>query len=145
MSTSCSTLHVPYSLEPETDLDDALRSWLAFGHEKVAEVVALARALHDGRDAVADEIAASNAAVASRKKDPRLHNDQVRARIDSIVASGAHRGDAAAASREPGRAAASAAAADHDDRLLPADLGDPQGARGISGRRDRRGRVRRAG
>ncbi len=26
VSTSCSTLHVPYSLEPETELDDALRS-----------------------------------------------------------------------------------------------------------------------
>ena len=95
VSTSCSTLHVPYSLEPETGLDDNLRSWLAFGQEKVAEVVTLARALHEGRDAVADEIAASNAAVASRKSDPRLQNGQVRARIDSIVASGAHRGDAA--------------------------------------------------
>ncbi|MGO9926519.1 MAG: 5-methyltetrahydropteroyltriglutamate--homocysteine S-methyltransferase [Mycobacterium sp.] len=94
VSTSCSTLHVPYSLEPETDPDDALRSWLAFGAEKVDEVVVLARALHEGREAVTDEIAASNAAVASRKKDPRLHNGQVRARIDSIVASGAHRGDA---------------------------------------------------
>jgi 5-methyltetrahydropteroyltriglutamate--homocysteine methyltransferase len=95
VSTSCSTLHVPYSLEPETGLDDALRSWLAFGAEKVHEVATLARALKDGRDAVADEIAASNAAVASRKKDPRLHNNQVRARIDSITASGAHRGPAA--------------------------------------------------
>jgi 5-methyltetrahydropteroyltriglutamate--homocysteine methyltransferase len=95
VSTSCSTLHVPYSLEPETDLDDALRSWLAFGQEKVAEVVTLARALHEGREAVATEIEASNAAVASRKGDPRLHNDQVRARIDSIVASGAQRGEAA--------------------------------------------------
>ena len=95
VSTSCSTMHVPYSLEPESDLDDALRSWLAFGQEKVAEVVTLARALHDGRDTVGDEIAASNATVASRKSDPRLHNDWVRARIDSIIASGAHRGDAA--------------------------------------------------
>ena len=95
VSTSCSTLHVPYSLEPETDLDDALRSWLAFGAEKVHEVATLARALKDGREAVADEIAASNAAVASRKKDPRLHNNQVRARIDSITASGKHRGPAA--------------------------------------------------
>ena len=95
VSTSCSTLHVPYSLETETDLDDALRSWLAFGQEKVAEVVTLARALHEGREKVAGDIAASNAAVASRKSDPRLHNGQVRARIDSIVASGAHRGDAA--------------------------------------------------
>jgi len=95
VSTSCSTMHVPYSLEPETGLDDALRSWLAFGREKVAEVVTLARALQDGRDAVADEIAASNSAVASRKTDPRLHNERVRSRIDSIVASGTHRGDAA--------------------------------------------------
>jgi 5-methyltetrahydropteroyltriglutamate--homocysteine methyltransferase len=95
VSTSCSTLHVPYSLEPETGLDDALRSWLAFGQEKVVEVVTLARALKEGRDAVADDIAASNAAVASRKSDPRLHNDRIRARIDSIVASGTHRGDAA--------------------------------------------------
>lgn len=95
VSTSCSTLHVPYSLEPETGLDDALRSWLAFGQEKVAEVVTLSRALHEGRDAVAEDIEASNAAVASRRKDPRLHNDDLRARIDSIVASGTHRGDAA--------------------------------------------------
>jgi 5-methyltetrahydropteroyltriglutamate--homocysteine methyltransferase len=95
VSTSCSTLHVPYSLEPETDLDDALRSWLAFGAEKVHEVAILARALRDGREAVADEIAASNAAVASRRSDPRLHNGQVRARIDTIVASGAHRGPSA--------------------------------------------------
>ncbi|HXB89381.1 MAG TPA: 5-methyltetrahydropteroyltriglutamate--homocysteine S-methyltransferase [Mycobacterium sp.] len=98
VSTSCSTLHVPYSLEPETDLDDALRSWLAFGAEKVHEVATLARALRSdlgGRASVADEIAASNAAVASRKRDPRLHNNQVRARIDSITKSGTHRGPAA--------------------------------------------------
>jgi 5-methyltetrahydropteroyltriglutamate--homocysteine methyltransferase len=95
VSTSCSTLHVPYSLEPETDLDDALRSWLAFGAEKVHEVATLARALRDGRNAVAEEIEASNAAVASRRSDQRLHNNQVRARIDSITKSGTERGPAA--------------------------------------------------
>jgi 5-methyltetrahydropteroyltriglutamate--homocysteine methyltransferase len=100
VSTSCSTLHVPYSLEPETDLDDALRSWLAFGAEKVHEVSALARALKDGRDVVADEIAASNAAVASRKKDPRLNNNQVRARLDSIAKSGGTERGPAAERRE---------------------------------------------
>lgn len=96
VSTSCSTLHVPYTLDAETDLDDNLRSWLAFGAEKVTEVVTLARALRDGREAVADEIAASNAAVASRKADPRLRNEQVRSRIASITSTGAQRGDAAA-------------------------------------------------
>jgi 5-methyltetrahydropteroyltriglutamate--homocysteine methyltransferase len=95
VSTSCSTLHVPYSLAAETGLDDNLRSWLAFGAEKVHEVAVLARALRDGREAVTDEIAASAAAMASRRSDPRLRNAQIRARIDSIVASGAHRGPSA--------------------------------------------------
>ena len=100
VSTSCSTLHVPYSLEPETDLDDALRSWLAFGAEKVHEVVTLARALKDGRDAVANEIEASNAAVASRQKDPRLNNSKVRERLHSITTSGGTERGAAADRRE---------------------------------------------
>ena len=100
VSTSCSTLHVPYSLEPETDLDDALRSWLAFGAEKVHEVATLAKVLKDGRDAVADEIAQSNAAVASREKDPRLNNSEVRARLDSIATSGGTERGPAAERRE---------------------------------------------
>ncbi|MEB3061345.1 5-methyltetrahydropteroyltriglutamate--homocysteine S-methyltransferase [[Mycobacterium] zoologicum] len=97
VGTSCSLLHVPYSLEPETDpaLDDGLRSWLAFGAEKVTEVAVLARALTEGREAVAGAIAASDAAVASRKSDPRLNNADVRSRIAAITTAGSHRGSAA--------------------------------------------------
>ncbi|MGV0736874.1 5-methyltetrahydropteroyltriglutamate--homocysteine S-methyltransferase [Mycobacterium syngnathidarum] len=94
VSTSCSTLHVPYALDAEDDLDPALRSWLAFGFEKVTEVVALARGLKDGRDAISAEIAASHAAIESRKSDLRLNNSRVRERISAIVASGAKRGSA---------------------------------------------------
>ncbi|GII63663.1 5-methyltetrahydropteroyltriglutamate--homocysteine methyltransferase [Sphaerisporangium krabiense] len=45
VSTSCSLLHVPHSLERETGLDPALLRRLAFADEKVAEVVELARLL----------------------------------------------------------------------------------------------------
>jgi 5-methyltetrahydropteroyltriglutamate--homocysteine methyltransferase len=96
VSTSCSTLHVPYTLDAENDVDDRLRGWLAFGAEKVAEVVTLATALRDGRDAVATQIEASNHAIASRKADPRLRNEQIRASIEAITASGTHRGPAEA-------------------------------------------------
>ncbi|MGW3349000.1 5-methyltetrahydropteroyltriglutamate--homocysteine S-methyltransferase [Nonomuraea rubra] len=44
VSTSCSLLHVPYSLADETGLEPELRGRLAFAEEKVAEVVALAAA-----------------------------------------------------------------------------------------------------
>jgi 5-methyltetrahydropteroyltriglutamate--homocysteine methyltransferase len=94
VSTSCSTLHVPYSLDAEPDIDAALRSWLAFGFEKVTEVVTLARGLKDGREAIAADVAASNAAIASRRSDPRLNNGHVRSRISSIIASGTKRGPA---------------------------------------------------
>lgn len=92
VSTSCSTLHVPYSLTAETGIDDRLRSWLSFGVEKVTEVVTLAQALHGGRDTVALAIEASNAAMTSRSADPRLRNGQIRTRIDSIPTSGSRRG-----------------------------------------------------
>lgn len=95
VSTSCSTLHVPYAVDSETELDAALRSWLAFGAEKVAEVATLAHALRDGRDAVADAIAASTRVAAARKSDPRLHNATLRARLDTVLASGIARGPAA--------------------------------------------------
>ncbi|TGB45425.1 5-methyltetrahydropteroyltriglutamate--homocysteine S-methyltransferase [Mycolicibacterium peregrinum] len=94
VSTSCSTLHVPYTVDAEPDIDAALRSWLAFGAEKVTEVVALARGIGEGRDAISAEIAASDAAIASRKSDPRLNNSQVRERISAIITSGARRGPA---------------------------------------------------
>ena len=45
VSTSCSLLHVPYALTAETRLNPEVREWLAFGEEKVREVVALADAL----------------------------------------------------------------------------------------------------
>ncbi len=101
VSTSCSTLHVPYSLDAEPDIDAALRSWLAFGFEKVTEVVMLARGLKDGREAIAADVAASNAAIASRRSDPRLNNGHVRSRISSIIASGTKRGPADRCSRGP--------------------------------------------
>ncbi|CAJ1587215.1 5-methyltetrahydropteroyltriglutamate--homocysteine S-methyltransferase [[Mycobacterium] wendilense] len=94
VSTSCSTLHVPYSLDAEHDLDDTLRTWLAFGDEKVFEVATLAVALRKGREAVVGEIEASDAAAASRAADPRLHVGAVRERLTSVLATGAQRGPA---------------------------------------------------
>jgi 5-methyltetrahydropteroyltriglutamate--homocysteine methyltransferase len=94
VSTSCSTLHVPYTLGPEGDADAALRSWLAFGAEKVTEVVALARGLTDGREAIAAEVVASDEAIASRRSDPRLRNSDVRDCIAAITTTGTRRGSA---------------------------------------------------
>ena len=101
VSTSCSLLHVPYTLAAETGLDDALRGWLAFGAEKVAEVSLLSQALVGGVDAVARPFAAARAALASRATDPRLNNAAVRTRLDGLTEADARRGaDRSAAQAE---------------------------------------------
>ncbi|MFI6956385.1 5-methyltetrahydropteroyltriglutamate--homocysteine S-methyltransferase [Nocardia sp. NPDC050408] len=84
VSSSCSLLHVPYSLASETGLDQRLRSWLAFGAEKVAEVRLLATGLSAGSEAICDELAMVRAALATRRTDPRLGNPQVRARLATL-------------------------------------------------------------
>ncbi|WP_433610301.1 5-methyltetrahydropteroyltriglutamate--homocysteine S-methyltransferase [Prescottella agglutinans] len=85
VSTSCSLLHVPYALDGEDGLDGALRSWLAFGSEKIGEVAALATALRHGRDTIADELSDARAATATRAADPRLHDDTIRDRLAALT------------------------------------------------------------
>lgn len=86
VSTSCSLLHVPYSLEPETTLGGELRSWLAFGAEKIAEVSLLARALggelSDADQRTWEEAAA---AIASRASSTLTHNAAVRERLATVT------------------------------------------------------------
>ncbi|WP_067651896.1 5-methyltetrahydropteroyltriglutamate--homocysteine S-methyltransferase [Nocardia harenae] len=91
VSSSCSLLHVPYSLVPETDLDERLRGWLAFGDEKIAEIRVLATALTEGET---DALASARAAVADRKADPRLRVEAVRERLATLDADATRRAPA---------------------------------------------------
>ncbi len=84
VSSSCSLLHVPYTLTAEARLDEQLRSWLAFGAEKVAEVNVLARGLRAGPESIDTALAAARAALAARRSDPRLHDPQVRAKVAAL-------------------------------------------------------------
>lgn len=102
VSTSCSLQHVPVDLAAEDGLDPALRGRLAFARQKVDEVVLLGRALTEGTDAVATELAAARdaaAAVPEGARDPR-----VRARLDAI-GDGRPRTDYATRAAEQRRAA----------------------------------------
>ncbi|MFF2109304.1 5-methyltetrahydropteroyltriglutamate--homocysteine S-methyltransferase [Rhodococcus koreensis] len=103
VSTSCSLLHVPYTLQAEKNVDKALRSWLAFGTEKVREVVTLATALTEGRETVNEEFALARAAASTRTTDPRLRDDAIRARLETILSSDP--GRSPADQRRPAQAA----------------------------------------
>ncbi len=85
VAPSCGLLHVPVDLAQETGLDPDLKSWLAFASQKLEEVVALARGLDEGDAAIATELAASDAAVRSRRSSPLVHRRQVLQRAAGVT------------------------------------------------------------
>ncbi len=93
IGTSCSLLHVPYDVEAEPNLDPQVRPWLSFAAQKVREVVALGRALREGRDVVDSELTEARIAIAARTEAERVRNHRVRARIDSLRPADSGRAD----------------------------------------------------
>jgi 5-methyltetrahydropteroyltriglutamate--homocysteine methyltransferase len=86
IAPSCSLLHVPVDLNSEAKLDDEIKSWLAFANQKLDEINVLKTALNEGRGAAQDRLDVNAAAIASRRKSPRVTDPAVRAatsRIDS--------------------------------------------------------------
>jgi 5-methyltetrahydropteroyltriglutamate--homocysteine methyltransferase len=63
---SCSLQHVPHDLSSETGLPAEVQGWLAFARQKLLEIATVTRGLVEGHDAVAEALADSDAAVASR-------------------------------------------------------------------------------
>ncbi|THA71394.1 5-methyltetrahydropteroyltriglutamate--homocysteine S-methyltransferase [Streptomyces sp. A0958] len=85
VAASCSLLHVPLDTAPEKDIDPEILRWLAFARQKTAEVVTLAKGLARGTEAVAAEIAANRAALASRAGSPLTRDPVVRARAEAVT------------------------------------------------------------
>jgi 5-methyltetrahydropteroyltriglutamate--homocysteine methyltransferase len=84
IAPSCSLLHVPIDLELETGIDEELRSWLAFAIQKIEELAILARGIDEGREAIAEELARSDAARRTRAASPRIHSAAVAARLGAV-------------------------------------------------------------
>jgi len=91
VSTSCSLLHSPVDLTLETSLDDELKSWLAFAVQKIDEVKLIDKALCDGIQSIDHELAACDAAFASRSKSHRIHDAKVATRMKNITPAMAQR------------------------------------------------------
>ncbi len=91
VSTSTSLLHVPHDVNDEPALDAELKSWLAFADQKVGEVVTLAKALDQGRAAVAAEIDAAGAALADRLASGGVRRADVRERLEGLTEDAFHR------------------------------------------------------
>jgi 5-methyltetrahydropteroyltriglutamate--homocysteine methyltransferase len=74
VAPSCSLLHVPYDVLREDNIQPEVRQWLAFAEQKLTEVVALGRALHEGRDSIATIVRENVVAIQSRATSSLVHD-----------------------------------------------------------------------
>ncbi|MFG2268768.1 5-methyltetrahydropteroyltriglutamate--homocysteine S-methyltransferase [Streptomyces chartreusis] len=91
VAASCSLLHVPLDAAAERDIEPQIRRWLAFARQKTAEVVTLAKGLAQGTGAIAAELAANRADLASRAGSPITRDAAVRSRAAAVTAADARR------------------------------------------------------
>jgi len=91
LSTSCSLLHVPYSLKYEQTADPEIGSWMSFAEEKLRELADI-RAIYSGgkeknhRVKMSGEAFVQNRkAIQGRSSSPRASNDEVRRRVSSMA------------------------------------------------------------
>ena len=84
IAPSCSLLHSPQDLAVEEKLNGEIKSWMAFAAQKLVELGVVKRALEHGKDSVAAELKASDAAAADRATNKLIHNDAVKARLANL-------------------------------------------------------------
>lgn len=84
LAPSCSLLHVPVSLKNETKIDPKIRDWLAFGEEKVAELVTLTTAINCGNQVVDNELKQNQECCDKRKHSTLVHNVDVAQALQQI-------------------------------------------------------------
>lgn len=87
LSTSCSLLHVPYSLEYEGSLDPEIRSWMSFAGEKLGELSDIAGiyASQSNGEAMQKKLETNRRIIQGRLHSTMVIDPAVRERTHSIT------------------------------------------------------------
>lgn len=84
IAPSCSLLHVPVDLNLETELDEEVRSWMAYAVQKLEELAILGKALKSGREAVAEQLQDNLKCLTNRRESSRVNNSKVTSAVALI-------------------------------------------------------------
>ena len=85
LAPSCSLLHCPIDLDAEVNLDEELKSWLAFAKQKVTEIAVLCQGLNQGRGAIAEQLKKNADTIEARQKSTKIHNIKVKQRVQEVT------------------------------------------------------------
>lgn len=86
VSTSCSLLHVPFTLEYETALDNDIKSWLSFAKEKLLELKLVSKLFFNEELSLEDksQLKRNQEDNESRKNSTKIHNKKVQDELSKL-------------------------------------------------------------
>ncbi len=86
VATSCSLLHVPYTLKHEEKMNSEIKNWLSFALEKLQELNILTKLFFDEKLNQEETalLASNSAACRSRESSTLIHDKKVQERVRNI-------------------------------------------------------------
>ncbi|WP_024789947.1 5-methyltetrahydropteroyltriglutamate--homocysteine S-methyltransferase [Lebetimonas sp. JH292] len=93
IGSSCSLLHVPYTLKYETKMDEDIKSWISYALEKLDEIRVIDKLFrNETLNEYEKEVLESNKiAIATRKTSPKIHDTIVQDRVSNLGEKDKHR------------------------------------------------------
>ncbi|ACM92799.1 5-methyltetrahydropteroyltriglutamate--homocysteine S-methyltransferase [Nautilia profundicola AmH] len=93
VGSSCSLLHVPYTLKYETKMDEDIKSWISYALEKLDEIRVIEK-LFRGEELNEYEkevLEGNKIAIATRKTSDKIHDPVVKDRVSNLTDKDKHR------------------------------------------------------
>ena len=93
IGSSCSLLHVPYTLKYETKMDEDIKSWISYALEKLDEIRVINKLVKNEQlNEIDKEILEGNKeAIATRKTSKKIHDTIVQDRVSNLTDKDKHR------------------------------------------------------
>jgi len=93
IGSSCSLLHVPYTLKYETKMDEDIKSWISYALEKLDEIRVINKLVKgESLSEVDKEVLEGNKiAIATRKTSSKIHDPIVQDRVSNLTEKDKHR------------------------------------------------------
>ncbi len=93
IGSSCSLLHVPYTLKYETKMDEDIKSWISYALEKLDEIRVINKLVkNEELNAYDKEVLEGNKiAISTRKTSNKIHDKIVQDRVSNLTEKDKHR------------------------------------------------------
>ncbi len=93
IGSSCSLLHVPYTLKYETKMDEDIKSWISYALEKLDEIRVINKLVKNEELSETDKevLQANKEAISTRKTSSKIHDTIVQDRVSNLTDKDKHR------------------------------------------------------